>query len=247
MPQNMFNFYNEENTHPGFSIDCVIISFYKGKLRILLNKPLYLKEHWSLPGGFMFNTENADQAAYRVLKERVGLKNVYLKQFYLFSDVNRTDIEHNKKIVTSSKLNIEDAQWYCRRFVSLGYYALVQYQNVTEPSDESIVSKWYDIDKLPPLYTDHENIIRMALATIRTMLPIIPIGRMLLPEKFAMTELRRIYEIILGKPLDRRNFQRKVLSEGWVVQLDEIKGNKTYNPTFLYKFNPDMDGKINFL
>ncbi len=238
MKTNIFESYNADNIHPGFSIDCVVISFHKGKIRILLNK-FELRNYWSLPGGFMFNEEDADQAANRILKSRTGLADVFLKQFYLFSDPNRTIMEQNADFLKENASNENEGTWLLRRYISLGYYALVKYDNVKiSPKDKERL-KWYDINDLPPLYSDHENIIKMAFNTIRAMLPIIPIGYELLPEKFTMTELRKIYEIVLDRTFDRRNFQRKVLTEGKIIQLDEKKGNKTYNPPIMYTFDID--------
>lgn len=233
-----FTMYSNDTIHPGFSIDCVVLSFYKGKLRILLNKPGYLRQCWALPGGFMYNTENSDEAAMRILKFRTGLSDIFLKQFYLFTDVSRTDIENNREIARNNNMDENEVQWYIRRFISLGYYALVRYEDIiiSKSSGEEVV-KWYDVQNLPPLYSDHENIIKTALETIRLSLPIVPIGYKLLPEKFTISELRKIYEFILGKKLDRRNFQRKMLSEDLIIQLDEKKGNQTYNSPILYTYN----------
>lgn len=228
--------YNADNIHPGFSVDCVILSFHKGKLKILLNE-FYLEDYWSLAGGFMFNDENADQAAHRILKMRTGLTDIYLRQFYLFSDPNRTIMEQNVEL-TKKAFDQDTSEWLLKRFVSIAYIALVKYDNIKLSKIENEAAKWYDIDKLPKLYSDHENIIKTALEFIKTLLPVIPIGHALLPEKFTMTELRKIYEGILGKTLDRRNFQRKILSEDLVVQLKEKKSDRNYNPPILYSFNP---------
>lgn len=227
--------YNADNIHPGFSVDCVIISFHKGKLKVLLNK-FYLEKYWALPGGFMFNDENSDQAAYRILKSRTGVSNVYLRQFYLFSDPQRTVMEQNVELTKSVEFSEQESQWLLRRFVTIGYIALVKYNNIDLSTKENEGAKWYDIDNLPNLYSDHEHIIKTALQYMRDLLPIIPIGYELLPEKFAMTELRKIYESVLGKTLDRRNFQRKILTEGIVVQLKEKKIERKYNPPILYSF-----------
>lgn len=228
--------YNADNIHPGFSVDCVILSFNKGRLKILLND-FYLKDYWSLPGGFMFNDEDADQAAHRILKMRTGLADIYLKQFYLFSNPKRTIMEQNIEL-TKEAFDENVGEWLLKRFVSIGYIALVKYDNIKLSKIENEAAKWYDIDKLPKLYSDHNNIIMTALEYIKTLLPIIPIGPALLPEKFTMTELRKIYEGILGKTLDRRNFQRKILSENLVIQLKEKKSDRTYNAPILYSFNP---------
>jgi len=239
MTLNNFNLYTEENIHPGFSVDCVIFGFHKGKIKVLLRK-FDLEDYWSLLGGFMFNQENADQAAHRVLEFHTGLKNIFLKQFHLFSNPNRTNITQNMDYVNKNATPDNDGKWLLRRFISMGYYALVKYENVKLPLSPDETLKWYDIQKLPHLQSDHKNIIETALIMIRSMLPLIPIGYELLPEKFTMTELRKIYEIILGKTLDRRNFQRKTLSEGRVIQLNETVSGKTYNPPILYTFiSPD--------
>jgi ADP-ribose pyrophosphatase YjhB (NUDIX family) len=236
MANSIFGLYTEGNIHPGFSIDCVILSFRKGKLKILLNR-FDMHEYWMLPGGFMLNNEDAEQAAYRILKSRTGLSDVFLKQFYLFSDPKRTIMEQNIRFVNKNSSNGEEEKWFLQRFVSLGYYALVRYEEVELPTIEGETSHWYDIDLLPKLYSDHQHIIDKSIEQIRNMLPIFPAIYKLLPEKFTMSELRKVYERFMGKTLDRRNFQRKVLSDGFIVQLNEKKNDKIYNPPKLYSFN----------
>jgi len=236
MGKNILAPYTSENIHPGFSVDCVILSFHKNKIRVLLYK-FNLEDYWAIPGGFMLKHENADEAAYRILKSRIGLTNIYLKQFHLFSDPKRTIMKQNKDFVKKNAATPKDGEWLLQRFISMGYYALVKYEEVDLTHDKEENYKWYDIHQLPHMYSDHENIVATAMETIRTMLPVIPIGYELLPEKFTMSELRKIYEIILGKTLDRRNFQRKVLSDGRIIQLEERISNKTYNPPILYSFS----------
>lgn len=236
MIKNILAPYTSENVHPGFSVDCVILSFHKGKLRVLLYK-FSLEDYWALPGGFMLIHESADQAAYRILESRTGLKNKFLKQFQLFSNPKRTVMKQNEDFVNKNAPTPKEGEWLLQRFISMGYYALVKFDEVDLFHDEGVTYKWYDIHQLPRMYSDHENIVTTALKTIRTMLPVIPVGNELLPEKFTMSELRKIYEIILGKSLDRRNFQRKVLSEGNIIQLDEKIGDKVYNPPILYSFS----------
>ena len=120
----------------------------------------------------------------------------------------------------------------------------MKYDDVQLISTKQDTAKWFSIDNLPALYSDHENIIKTALATVRTLLPVTPVGYELLPEKFAMSELRKIYEIILDKSLDRRNFQRKVMSSGIIVQLQETKDSSPYNPPILYSFNKEKLGMV---
>ncbi|NDV80013.1 NUDIX domain-containing protein [Dysgonomonas sp. 511] len=247
--KSLFYPYTADNIHPGFSVDCVILSFYKKKLRVLLNK-FDISKYWQLPGGFMYKEESSDEAAIRILTSRTGVTDVYLKQFYLFSDPNRTKMDQNVEYIEENVHKGRDVdsaeQWFLRRFVTLGYYAFVKYDNVKLSSVEEDVAKWFDINALPPLYSDHENIIKTALEMIRALLPVIPAGSELLPEKFTMSELRKIYEIILGRKLDRRNFQRKVLATGVIVQLDEIKSTSSYNPPILYSFDKKKKDLFDF-
>ncbi|MBB4037758.1 ADP-ribose pyrophosphatase YjhB (NUDIX family) [Dysgonomonas hofstadii] len=247
--KNLFYPYTVDNIHPGFSIDCVILSFHKKKLRILLNK-FDISKYWQLPGGFMFKDESADEAAARILASRTGLTNVYLRQFHLFSDPKRTKMDQNIEYIEKNADKGRDVtntnKWFLQRFISLGYYAFVKFDDVELVSVKEDTAKWFDVENLPALYSDHDNIIKTAKETIISLLPVIPIGYELLPEKFTMSELRKIYEIILGKTMDRRNFQRKVMSTGAIVQLDEIKSTSSYNPPILYSFDKDRKDIIDY-
>lgn len=247
--KNHFSPYSIDNIHQGFSVDCVILCFHKKKIQVLLNKFSFSK-YWQLPGGFMFKEESADDAAKRILIERTCLTGIYLKQFFLFSDPNRIAMDQNIEYMENDSLRSQNEKWFLQRFVTLGYYALVKFANVHLPSSEDDTSRWFDIDALPELYSDHRNIINKAIESIQSMLPILPVAYELLPEKFTMSELRKIYESFLGKTLDRRNFQRKVLASGIIVQLDETKNNSSYNPPILYAFKEgekDMVDPTSFL
>lgn len=232
-----FYIYKEEEIFNGFSIDCVLLSFHKGKIRVLLRKTGY-KDYWALLGGFMLKNEDADQAALRILEDYTGLNKVYLRQFQLFSDFERTN--EAKTMVDEGVIS----KLFLDRFITMGYYALVKYDDVKISKSSKSKLKWFDILEKPQLYADHGKIIDTAINIIRGMLPIIPVGHALLPEKFTMSELRKIYEIILNTTFDRRNFQRKVLSEGNIVQLDEKKGNGEYNSASLFTFK---EGVLNSL
>ncbi|PCH67282.1 MAG: hypothetical protein COC06_11485 [Bacteroidales bacterium] len=249
--KNSLYSYKSDNIHPGFSIDCVILSFHKKKLRILLNK-FYFSEYWQLPGGFMLKDESSDEAATRILSARTRLSGIYLKQFYLFSDPNRTKMDQNRKYIekdTCKEEYEEDIKkWFLQRFISLGYYAFVKYDDVNLVSVKEDTAKWFTIDKLPDLYSDHKNIIKTALEMIRSMVSILLVAYKLLPEKFTMSDLRKIYETFWDKTLDRRNFQRKVLSTGVLIQLDERGNTSPHNPPILYTFNKEkMVDDLNLL
>lgn len=221
------------------SVDCVVLAFHQGDLKVLLNK-FKMSDKWMLPGGFVHLDEDVDDAADRILKGRVGLNKIYLKQFHLFGSCGRTQREENLKMLDSWGVSPEEGHWYLKRFISMGYYALVEYDKVVITINKEIEDVgWYNLNELPSLYADHNLIIEKAINTMRIQIGIIPIGYELLPEKFTMPELRLIYEAILGEELDRRNFQRKMLSVGLINRLDEKRKNGAHKAPYLYSFNKE--------
>lgn len=224
---------------PGISVDCVILSFHKGSIKVLLNKA-HPNIRWALPGGFIKKTESADEAALRILNLRTSIEDVYLKQFHLFGDTDRIDLEENAKFSKSLGLNEENQKWFNQRFVTVAYYALVKFESyevISKAIDEEV--EWFDLKNIPRLYSDHNKIINKAIETIRMQIGYIPIGFELLPEKFTMPELRTIYETIVGKELDRRNFQRKILSIGYINRLNETRKSGPHKAPQLYSFDKE--------
>lgn len=218
---------------PHVSIDCVIFGFHENQLKVLLLK---WKDNgpWCLPGGFVGRSESLDESAIRVLQERTGLQNIYLRQFHTFGHPQR---EKNK-----DKLSIIQQGgpkgWLQERFISVGYYALVEYSQVTpQPDFLSETCRWQDVEALPRLMLDHNEIVKTGLEALRLSLNDHPVGYNLLPEKFTMPELQRLYETVLSKPLDRRNFQKKMLSLGILERLKERKTGGAHKSPFLYRFD----------
>lgn len=234
-------FLPAEKLLPSVSVDSVILGFHDGKMKILLNK-FETHNEWMLPGGFVYHNENIDDAAYRLLKSRTGLEHIYLQQFHFFGNANRTNIEENKKMLDERNIPHEIdgvKHWFLNRFVTAAYYALVEYSKVKVfPQDGESVD-WIDIEDISNLYSDHNEIINKAISTIRTQLGNIPIGRELLPEKFTISELRIIYETILNKKIDRRNFQRNMISNGFIVKLEETCKKWGVKSTALYSFDKE--------
>ena len=228
----------DDKIHPGFSVDCVIITFYDNRLQILLNK-LFLNNKWMLPGGFVYKDEDLEHAAYRILKNRTSLKDVYLEQFYTFGAVNRTNPDENERLYSSYGLSDTDVREKHSRFISTAYFALVEYNKVVIRKKEEDECKWFNLEDIPLLYVDHNLIIEKALRHIRSQLEYLPIGFEMLPEKFTISELRKIHEGILGKELDRRNFQKKMLSSELIIKLDERKDTTSYPPPMLFSFNKE--------
>jgi hypothetical protein len=226
---------------PGISVDCVIFGFYEGALKVLLNKFNFFHK-WMLPGGFVYRDEDVDASACRVLKIRTGLDDIYLQQFNVFGNMNRTNLAENEDVLFKQGFRNEKTRknhWFIQRFVSIGYYALVEYSEVKRHTDFDETVQWFNINELPELYSDHNHIIKKAIGFIRNQIRITPVAYKLLPEKFTLSDLRNIYEAILGRELDRRNFQRKIFSLGFVTQLKEVQKKPGFKPTTLYSFDKE--------
>ena len=225
---------------PGLSIDSVIFGFHEGQLKILLlefiNSGLF-----ALPGGFIHESENLDEAAERILTRRTGLVNIYLEQFYTFGDRDRRDTETQRILMTRMGTPPHESHWLLRRFVSIGYYALIDFTRATPTPDAlSDSCAWYDLASLPPLIFDHSAIVRKALETLRVSLDdtINRRAAPLLPDTFTMADLQRLYETILGKPLQRTNFQRKMLSLNILERLEKKMSGGSHKAPYLYRFKP---------
>jgi len=189
-------------------------------------------------GGFVFKDEDVEDAANRVLQHRTQLKDIFLKQFHLFGNAKRTGQKHAKKLLKDSGIPDVKNHWILERFVTVGYYALVEYAKVHPKHDEiSTECSWKDLKNLPDLIIDHNKIIEKALKILRQHLNYEPVGYNLLPEEFTMKDLQSIYETILGKKLDRRNFQRKILSYGILVKKEKHFSGGAHKAPFLYSFN----------
>jgi len=191
-----------------------------------------------LPGGYIKHAETLQQAANRILKERTGLDKIFLQQFETFGDPGRTKMFDQKKISAIFDINLSQDNWMMDRFVSIGYYAIVDYSKVS-PTPDAFSEKctWFDIHEVPQLLFDHNEMIHSALKTLRLQIYHQPIGYNLLPEKFTLPEIHTLYETILDKPLDRRNFPKKLLSLGIIKKLNEQKNIGPHRSPFLYKFD----------
>ncbi len=222
---------------PGVSIDCVIFGFHTNLLKVLLLKPKKV-EGWALPGGFVYNEEHIDNSAQRILCERTGLHDIFLGQFYVFGSPLRSEKSLSVEAFKKAGIDIPKGNWLGGRFISIGYYALVDFENVIPAIDRiSEACEWWDIHRLPALIMDHGEILQKALMTLRTHLSYQPVGYNLLPQKFTMPELQKLYETILDEKLDRRNFQRKILSYGILKKLKEQRKGVAHKAPFLYSFD----------
>lgn len=211
-----------------FSIDCVIFGFDDGELKILLierNEEPF-KDWWALPGYIVEQDESIDHAAERILYELTGLRDIYMDQFYTFGDVNR----HPQG-----------------RVITVAYYAMIRLNGNKELRPVSnYVSKavWTSVNDIPQLAFDHEKIFSRGFEKIRNKISYQPIAFELLPEKFTLTQLQQLYEVILSKKLDKRNFRKKMLNYGILKELDEKQKGVSYRAAKLYKFDKRKYSKL---
>jgi 8-oxo-dGTP diphosphatase len=221
---------------PHLAADCVVFGFHEGELKILLTH-WARRDRWSLPGGFVRRDESVDDAASRVLSLRTQLEEVYLEQFHTFGALDRRD----EPIVQmfADEADGTTAAWVRERFVSVGYLALVDFSEVTPTADGVLTDecRWWDLRARPPLLFDHDEMVERALRTLRSRLRYSPIGLNLFPDSFTLPELQRLYETVLGRPLDRRNFQKKMLDLGILDRIGERRGEGVRRAPYLYRFN----------
>ncbi|RYG28142.1 MAG: NUDIX domain-containing protein [Chitinophagaceae bacterium] len=215
---------------PHVSIDCVIFGFDRQHIKVLLLRTKN-QDLWGLPGGYVLKTESTDDAAHRVLHDRTGVKDIYLQQFATFGATHRSE---------SFFASFPNDLWHKQRFVSIGYFALVNYAEVIPfPDSFSDACEWCDVQDLPPLMMDHRVIIDRALDSLRKQINYEPIGINLLGEKFTMPELQKLYEIILGKTLNRGNFYRKIIRFDILEKLDESRKGGAHKSPILYRFDAE--------
>jgi len=228
------------NYLPNLSIDCVVLGFHDNQLKVLLLKPKQKKE-WALPGGFVLLNETIEEAGSRTLYERTGLKDTFLEQFHTFSDPDRTKHHSSVEEFKNIGIDIQPDNWTTKRFLTVGLYALVEFSKVVpRPNVLSDYCEWWDIHKIGDLILDHNKILNKALEVLRLQLKYKPIGYNLLPQKFTLSELQKLYETLLDRKLDRGNFNRKILSYNFLTNLDEKKSGVAHKAPFLYSFNLEM-------
>jgi ADP-ribose pyrophosphatase YjhB (NUDIX family) len=203
---------------PSVTVDLVIFTIAEDDLKVLLirrgQEPF--KGRWALPGGFVEIDESLERAAARELKEEVGVTNVYLEQLYTFGEPKR------------------DPRG---RVISVSYFALVdaERQRIVAASDAA-EAQWYSVFDAPKLAFDHAKILDCAVWRLRNKIEWTTVGYELLPKKFTLSELQRVYEIILQRPVDKRNFRKKILAQGQIIELNESRSDVAHRPARLYSF-----------
>ena len=223
------------------SVDCVIFGFDDEGLKVLLierghgkNAPPKAsgEEELALPGDLIFEDEDLDTAARRVLKNLTGLSDVYMEQFRSFGDPDRLKKPRDVEWLKSVRAN-PDA-----RVITVAYYSLIRIESYNMTAGGfARNAKWTRVEEVTPLAFDHDQILVVAIEKLRERLYREPVGFELLPVKFSLAQLQSVYEIILGNQLDKRNFRRKILNAGFVKALDEHQEGVPHKPARLYAFD----------
>ncbi len=200
------------------SVDCIIFGFEKNKLRILIGRRQMDpgRGEWSLYGGFVRSDESLDDAADRTLYELTGLRNVYMRQVGAFGSVDRDPGE---------------------RVVSVAYYAMI---NVSDYDEKLLVKhgvEWADIDNLPQMYSDHNDMVLKARKLIQQKIKTEPVGFELLPDLFTLTQLQRLYEAIKSEEIDKRNFRKRIKEMDFIERTELIDKKNSKRGAYLYRFN----------
>ncbi len=200
--------------------DCIVFGFDQGRLKLLVFKRRIAPfvGHWSLIGSFVNEDESVTDAAMRILMQFTGLENIFLEELKVYSKVDRDSGD---------------------RCISIGQYALIRVDDYNEELVEKHGAKWFSVDELPDLVLDHNEMVLDALEGLKIKARRRPIGLELLPEKFTIPQLQSLYEAIYQRPLDNRNFRKKLLSFGLLIKLDEKDKTTSKKGAYLYTFDYD--------
>lgn len=211
--------FQYEFPRAALTVDCVVFGLDETDLKVMLiqrDLPPY-RGKWALPGGFVHVDESLEDAARRELQEETGLDKVFLEQLYTFGDLGRDPRE---------------------RVVTVAWYALVRLSDHrVKAATDARDAAWFGLHDLPRLAFDHDRILKVAHQRIQGKVRYEPIGFELLPKKFTLTQLQTLYEIILDRDLDKRNFRKKILRMGVLQELDEVETDVAHRAARLYRFN----------
>src|SRR5262245_47834995 len=203
---------------PGITVDLVMFTVNEDQLKVLLLKRAEppFSGSWSLPGGFLFTGESLEAAARRVLQEKTGVEHVYLEQLYTFG---KPDRDPRTRVIT------------------VAYFALIPWSNLAQPESKKVADlKWSSVDQIPKLAFDHKEILQSAVQRLRAKVTYSNIVYGLMTEHFRLSELQRMYEIILNDKLDKRNFRKRMLASGLLQETGKKHLNGAHRPAMLYQF-----------
>ena len=222
---------------PSISVDCVIFGYSENNLSVLVRNEFVplgntIHKEWKFPGNHVRRNEDIYQTAARILKEQTGLDGIYVKQFQVFSSLDRL----NKRP--------QDYDWVKprlldNRVITVGFYSLV---NIDSIKNEELleVAKWMNVYEVDQLMFDHNEIFDTAFNKLRYDLLHEPLVFELLPDKFTLTELQKIYETIFNTTYDKRNYRRKINKMPYLVPTTEIQTGVSHKPARFYTFDREL-------
>ena len=209
--------YCYSHPHPAVTTDVVVFTIRDQRLQLLLVRrggPPF-QGCWALPGGFLDIDEDLEQCAQRELQEETGVSGVFLEQLYTFGDPGRDPRE---------------------RVISVTYYALVPSDRLQlQAASDATDARWFPFEALPRLAFDHNRVIALAHQRLVAKLSYSTIAFQFMPERFTLSELQRVYEILRSEPLDKRNFRKSILAHGQVVETGEKRRNGNHRPAKVYR------------
>ena len=216
----MTGFYGE-HSKVFVSVDCIVFGFDHDKLKLLIGHRQMDpgRGEWSLYGGFVGEDESLVEAANRVLYTLTGLEDIYMKQVGAFGAIDRDPGE---------------------RVITVAYCALINVNDYDERLRKEHGVEWVSIDELPPLYSDHNEMVHKAITLLRRRINTEPLSFNLLPELFTLTQLQHVYEAILGEQIDKRNFRKRVKGIDFIEKTEHIDKLTSKRGAVLYRFNKKM-------
>jgi 8-oxo-dGTP diphosphatase len=210
--------FDETVEHPRVTVDILIFSVIDGQLKTLLikRKGKIFRDFWAIPGGYVLKDESLEDAALRELAEETGVKDVYLEQLFTFGDPKR---DPRGRVITVS------------------YYALINGENLRlQASSDAAEVSWFPVKRVPTLAFDHNQILKLGVERLKAKIGYSNVVFGLLPKRFRLSELQKMYEIILGEKLDKRNFRKKIMSLGLLVATGQKEIEGAHRPAMLYQF-----------
>lgn len=221
--------------NPHVSVDCVVFGFDNEKLKVLLIQqklPQSTTSRFALPGDLIRNDEGLESAASRVLRDISGLEGVFLRQFKAFGHPQRVSRAEDSEFLNNYRKKPQ------ARVITIAFFALVKMENFT-PTGSGFAERafWQDLQNCPPLAFDHSLILDEALKKLQHDFARNHTGFELLPNKFTLGQIQKLYEAILARPLDKRNFRKKILNEGLVKATTEKQKGVLHKPALLYTVN----------
>ena len=213
--------YYREHSKVWVSVDCIVFGFENNHLKLLIGRRQMDpgRGEWSLYGGFVKDDESLDDAAYRVLRDLTGLKKTYMKQVGAFGAIDRDPGE---------------------RVISVAYCALINVADYDDKLRQQYGLEWVDLDKLPKLYSDHNQMVSKAISLLRRRIKTEPLSFNLLPDLFTLTQLQHVYESIIGDGIDKRNFRKRIKQIDFIEKTELIDKKTSKRGAALYRFNKKL-------